>query len=77
MLLTGWFQLDQWAKMKECYMNKPNKSLPNFESEKEERTFWENNDASEYFDLSKAEQIALPNLKNQKNDDESGFTGLS
>jgi len=58
-------------------MNKPNKLLPNFESEKEERTFWENNDASEYFDLSKAEQIALPNLKNQKNDDESGFTGLS
>jgi predicted DNA binding CopG/RHH family protein len=44
-------------------MKKPNKIIPKFKTEKEERTFWEKNDASEYFDLSKAVRVAMPNLK--------------
>ncbi len=44
-------------------MKKPNKAIPKFKSEKEERSFWENNDAAEYFDLSKATRVTMPNLK--------------
>ena len=34
-------------------MKKINKlTIPNFKDEKEERIFWEKNDASDYFDLS-------------------------
>ena len=44
-------------------MKKPNKVIPQFKNEKEERTFWEKNDASEYFDLSKAARVVMPNLK--------------
>jgi predicted DNA binding CopG/RHH family protein len=44
-------------------MKKPSKTIPQFKSEKEERHFWENNDASDYFDLTKAARITLPNLK--------------
>ena len=39
------------------------KSVPKFRSEAEERTFWETHDSSEYVDWSKAQQIALANLK--------------
>lgn len=39
------------------------KKIPDFKSEQEEREFWENNDSSEYLDLSKAERAILPNLK--------------
>jgi predicted DNA binding CopG/RHH family protein len=44
-------------------MKKPNKQIPKFKNEKEERIFWEKNDASDYFDLSKAERVAMPSLK--------------
>ncbi len=45
-------------------MKKPNKfPIPSFKSEKEERIFWEKNDASAYFDLSKAKRVTMPNLK--------------
>jgi len=44
-------------------MKKPSKTMPKFKSEKEERAFWEKNDASEYFDLSKAVRVTMPNLK--------------
>lgn len=44
-------------------MKKPSKMIPKFKSEKEERAFWERNDASEFFDLSKATRVTLPNLK--------------
>ena len=44
-------------------MKKSNKVIPHFKSEKEERAFWEKNDASEYFDLSKAVRVVMPNLK--------------
>ena len=44
-------------------MKKPNKSIPSFKDEKEERIFWEKNDAADYFDLSKAKRVTMPNLK--------------
>ncbi len=45
-------------------MKKPNKlAIPSFEDEKEERIFWEKNDAADYFNLSKAKRVTMPNLK--------------
>ncbi len=45
-------------------MKKPNKlAIPSFKNEKEERIFWETNDAADYFDLSKAKRVTMPNLK--------------
>lgn len=44
-------------------MKKPSKTIPKFKNSKEERSFWEKNDASEYFDLSKASRVTMPNLK--------------
>ncbi len=44
-------------------MKKPSKTIPKFKNPKEERSFWEKNDASEYFDLSKASRVTMPNLK--------------
>ena len=39
------------------------KKVPAFETEQEEREFWEAHDSSEYFDLGKAENVVMPNLK--------------
>ena len=39
------------------------KSIPIFQSELDERRFWETNDASDYFDLNKAFRVATPNLR--------------
>lgn len=45
-------------------MKKSNKlAIPSFKDEKEERIFWEKNDAADYFDLSKAKLVTMPNLK--------------
>lgn len=44
-------------------MSKQLKAIPKFANESEERTFWENNDSSEYMDWSKAQRVVLPNLK--------------
>ena len=44
-------------------MKKPSRAIPKFKSEKDERSFWEKNDASDYFDLSKAAIVTMPNLK--------------
>ena len=45
-------------------MKKPNKLvIPSFKDEKEERIFWGKNDATDYFDLSKAKRVTMPNLK--------------
>jgi predicted DNA binding CopG/RHH family protein len=44
-------------------MKKPTKVIPKFKNEKEERSFWESNDAADYFDLSKAVRVTMPNLK--------------
>jgi predicted DNA binding CopG/RHH family protein len=39
------------------------KTIPKFDSEAEERKFWESHDSTEYLDWSKAKKINLPNLK--------------
>lgn len=39
------------------------KVMPKFESEKQERDFWENNDSSEFVDWSQAESVVMPKLK--------------
>jgi predicted DNA binding CopG/RHH family protein len=43
--------------------NKQVKSVPKFRSEAEERAFWEKHDSSDYVDWTKAQKVALPNLK--------------
>ena len=42
---------------------KTTKTIPTFESEAEEREFWENHDTTEYFDTSKAKMVYFSNLK--------------
>lgn len=46
-------------------MSRRLKPVPEFASEAEERAFWEDpaNDTADYFDLSKAERVRMPNLK--------------
>ena len=42
---------------------KTTKTIPTFKDENEEREFWENNDALDYFDVSKVKMVRFPNLK--------------
>lgn len=44
-------------------MNRKRKSRPAFESEVEERAFWESHDSADHVDWSKAQRVRLPNLK--------------
>lgn len=37
--------------------------IPRFESEAQEREFWETHDSTDYVDWSKAERVRFPNLK--------------
>ena len=37
--------------------------LPEFQSEEQEREFWEKTDSTAYVDWSKAQRVRLPNLK--------------
>ncbi len=39
------------------------KQIPKFKTEKDERTFWEKNNSSEFLDWRKAKFAAFPNLK--------------
>lgn len=39
------------------------KTAPKFNSEIEERAFWESHDSSEFVDWTKAESVSMPNLK--------------
>ena len=39
------------------------KTIPKFNTEAEERAFWESHDSSEYVDLNKACSVSMPNLK--------------
>jgi predicted DNA binding CopG/RHH family protein len=39
------------------------KIIPKFNSEAEERLFWQNNDSSEYIDWSDAEEVVFSRLK--------------
>ena len=44
-------------------MSSRRKKLPEFETEAEEREFWESHDSTHFVDWSQAEQVQLPNLK--------------
>ncbi len=44
-------------------MRKRAEPIPTFESEAEERRFWESHDSAEHLDWSRAERIRLPNLR--------------
>ncbi|WP_291828832.1 BrnA antitoxin family protein [Bosea sp. (in: a-proteobacteria)] len=44
-------------------MAKPLKRIPTFQSEAEERTFWETHDSTDYVDWTKASTVRFPNLK--------------
>jgi predicted DNA binding CopG/RHH family protein len=39
------------------------KYTPTFNTEAEEKAFWENNDSSEYVNWKQAKQVSMPNLK--------------
>lgn len=39
------------------------KKIPTFKNEDEERDFWAVEDFTDYFDISKAQQVIFPNLK--------------
>jgi predicted DNA binding CopG/RHH family protein len=39
------------------------KKTPKFNSEDEERDFWDTHDMTDYFDMSKAERVSFPNLR--------------
>lgn len=39
------------------------KEIPHFNSEDEEREFWDTHDSTEYIDWSKAKRVRFPNLK--------------
>ncbi len=44
-------------------MKKKLKTIPHFNSEKEERQFWLTHDSTEYVDYSNARRVSFPNLK--------------
>jgi predicted DNA binding CopG/RHH family protein len=44
-------------------MNRKHKAPPAFESEADERAFWETHDSTDHVDWSKAERARFPNLK--------------
>lgn len=44
-------------------MAKSKKRVPKFKSEEEERDFWANADASDYFDLERGKRLRFPKLK--------------
>lgn len=44
-------------------MSTRRKPVPRFDTEAEERRFWESHDSADYLDWSKAERVRLANLK--------------
>ena len=44
-------------------MRRRARAIPTFESEAEERRFWERNDSSDDVDWSRAERVRLPDLR--------------
>jgi len=44
-------------------MNKPKLIPPEFDTETEERAFWESHDSSDYMDWKQATPVSFPNLK--------------
>ena len=52
---------------RERFMTKPAKAAlkatPKFDTEKDERAYWESHDSTEHLDWTKARKVVLPNLK--------------
>ena len=44
-------------------MNRPTKVIPEFDSEAQERVYWETHDTTDHLDWSKAKRVRMPNLK--------------
>jgi CopG antitoxin of type II toxin-antitoxin system len=44
-------------------MRKRSEPIPTFESEAEERRFWESHDSTDHLDWSRAERVRLPSLR--------------
>ena len=44
-------------------MQKQPDPIPRFETEAEERAFWEASDSADHFEWSRAERVTMPNLK--------------
>ena len=44
-------------------MNKPAKAIPKFDTEAQERAYWETHDSTGHLDWTKAKSVTLPNLK--------------
>lgn len=44
-------------------MSKSLKPMPKFDTEAQERAFWESHDTTDYVDWSKAGHVVMPNLK--------------
>ena len=44
-------------------MKKKLKTIPTFNTEAEERVFWERHDSTEYLDWSQAKSVRFPNVK--------------
>ncbi|MDD2809743.1 BrnA antitoxin family protein [Rhodoferax sp.] len=44
-------------------MNKPLKTIPEFENESQERAYWEANDSTQHLDWTKAKKVTFSNLK--------------
>jgi predicted DNA binding CopG/RHH family protein len=44
-------------------MRKKAEPIPTFETEAEERRFWESHDSTDHIDWSRAERVRLPNLR--------------
>ena len=44
---------------------RPQKTIPQFKTEGEEREFWESNDALDYFNPNSLVVAALPNLRSR------------
>ena len=44
-------------------MKKKRRPIPAFQSEAQEKAFWESHDSSDYVDWSQAERVRLANLK--------------
>ncbi len=55
-------------------MNKPKPVPPKFDTEAEERAFWEIHDSSDYVDWKQAMPVSFPNLKPSTNFQFSSWT---
>ena len=44
-------------------MNKPTKVIPKFDTEAQQRAYWETHDSTEHLDWTKAKSVTLPILK--------------